>query len=692
LPDLATCADCLREVFDPNDRRFRYPFTNCTNCGPRFSIIESIPYDRGTTTMKHFEMCELCRAEYEDPSDRRFHAQPNACPECGPQLILRGPGEVLGQDDAALVAAVDAIRDGKIVAVKGLGGFPLMVDATNDDAVRRLRGRKRRPGKPLAVMFPDLEAAEGCCEVSEAERKVLRSAASPMVLLRRRSTETDRGEGASARSLPDRGARASARSLPDRGERTSVPAWAHNGERASVPAWFAGALSPAVAPENPYIGAFLPYTPLHHLLLDDLGVPVVATSGNLSSEPICTDGSEAMERLGAVADLFLDHDRPIRRPVEDSVVFVFRDQETVVRRGRGYAPAPVVSAAEDVAVTAVGGDLKGASAITKGDYVILGPHVGDLSDVHSQDVLWDQLRDLRDLYDVSVESTACDMHPDYHSSRMAEEFGPQVVRVQHHHAHIASVMAECDLSGPVLGVAWDGTGWGTDETIWGGEFLVVDRLGFERVAHLARFDLPGGDAAAREPRRSALGVRRACDGEESRVEHLFEPEQFAVVSRMLDRGVRTVSTSSAGRLFDAVACLLEVGPPVATFEAEAAMALEFAALDTKPAALAEMELADGRLDWRPTVVDLLERRGRDRSALAAGFHAALAEGIVRTAEQAGLEDVVLVGGCFQNRVLLGQAVSLLEEAGFNPQWSRLVPPGDGGLAVGQAVVAAGRDG
>ena len=456
LPDAAICADCLREIQDPLDRRFRYPFTNCTNCGPRYSIIEAVPYDRKHTSMHKFRMCDACYTEYTNPADRRFHAQPNACPACGPRLGLWDRhGRDLTQMDDPLLAASQLLRDGQILAVKGLGGFHLMVDARDSRAVAELRRRKRREDKPLAVMFPDLGILESVCFVSEQERRLLTSPESPIVLLEKRFDND--------------------------------------------------LLCEEIAPGNPYIGAMLPYTPLHSLLLSEIGFPVVATSGNLSDEPICIDDHEALCRLGNIADHFLVHDRPIVRHVDDSIVRIMMGRPLVLRRARGYAPLPVKFSSELPAAVSVGGHLKNSVAISAGDQAFLSQHIGDLETGPAHSAFKRVIDDLEKLLEVDPMTVVHDLHPDYLSTGWACGSGMTTVPVQHHYAHILSCMAENEITHPVLGIAWDGTGYGTDGTIWGGEFLRVGDRGFERAAHFRTFPLPGGDVAIREPRRTAVG-------------------------------------------------------------------------------------------------------------------------------------------------------------------------------------------
>ncbi len=646
LPDLATCADCLRELLDPRDRRFRYPFVNCTNCGPRFSIVEDLPYDRERTSMKTFAMCPACRREYDDPRDRRFHAQPNACPVCGPSLALwDASGAVLADGDAALRSAVEAIERGRIVAVKGIGGFLLTADAGDDDAVCALRARKHRDAKPFAVLFPALEDVARACRVSALEARLLTAPESPIVLL-----ERDAGGGC--------------------------------------------AIAPSVAPGNPQLGAMLPYAPLHHLLLRDLGRPVVATSGNLSDEPICTDEHEALVRLRAVADVFLVHNRPIVRHVDDSVVRVVAGREMVLRLARGYAPLPVLLPEAIPPTLAVGAHLKNAVGVSVGRSFFISQHVGDLETVEATEAFARATTALRSLYRVEPTRVVADLHPDYVSTRYAATLGLPVVHVQHHAAHVAACMAENELDGPVLGVAWDGTGYGPDGTIWGGEFLVARDGAFERVATLRRFRLPGGERAIREPRRTAIGALYELFGDAVAARDDlppladFDDRERRVLVQMIARGVNAPATTSAGRLFDAVASLCRLCQR-ASFEGQAAMALEFAA-DDDAAGTYPMPLEDGRLDWHTTIRALLDdlRRGVPAGTIAMRFHRALADAIIAVARRTGLPRVVLTGGCFQNRVLLEQTIRRLEQDGFRAYWHQRVPTGDGGIALGQAVAAS----
>ena len=657
LPDIATCPDCLAEIFDPSNRRYLYPFTNCTNCGPRFTIINSLPYDRPNTTMKDFIMCPACRAEYENPLDRRFHAQPNACPVCGPRLELWCPaGNTLAAGHDALKDAVQALRQGEIVAVKGLGGFHLMVDARNEEAVARLRQRKRREEKPFALMYPSLDALKADCLVSPLEERLLTSPESPIVLLRRR-------EGQSA-------------------------------------------LAAGVAPRNPYLGAMLPYTPLHHLLMAELGFPVVATSGNLSDEPICTGEHDALHRLGDIADLFLVHNRPIARHADDSIVRVMAGREMVMRRARGYAPLPIHLKEPAPTVIAVGGHLKNSVALSVGNDVFVSQHIGDLETAQAYTAFTRVIEDFQRLYAASPTDVVCDMHPEYLSTKFAHAYGLPMLPVQHHYAHVLACMAENDLDGEVLGVSWDGTGWGPDATVWGGEFIETPPTGndFKRVAHLRTFRLPGGDKAVREPRRTAMGLLYELNGDRAFSMKDLLPVQACtgreldVLGMMLRRGFNSPVTSSAGRLFDAVASLVGLSQQM-RFEGQAAMELEFAlaGIDTHESydfALTEPKHdADNQslvVDWSPTIEEIIEdvRRGVAPGEVSARFHNTLVEMIVAVARRSGLERVVLSGGCFQNKYLAEHAIKRLKAEGFRAYWHQRIPPNDGGIALGQVVAAA----
>ena len=658
LPDLATCPDCLAEVLDPANRRHCYPFTNCTNCGPRFSIIQGLPYDRPLTTMRGFTMCPECQHEYENPLDRRFHAQPNACSVCGPHLELWSPeGDVLADRDEALRRATQALREGQIVAMKGLGGFHLLVDARTEAAVVRLRERKRREEKPLALMFPHLQQVREVCEVEPTAERLLVSPQTPIVLLKR---------------------------IGD------------------------GQVAPSVAPGNPFLGVMVPYTPLHHLLLADLQFPIVATSGNISDEPICTDEHKALQRLAGLADLFLVHDRPIARHVDDSVVRVIEGRPLMIRRARGYAPLPVPLPQEAPPILAVGAHQKNNTAFAIGKSAFISQHIGDLETAPALEAFRRVSRELPELYGMQPELVVSDLHPDYLSTQYAKQMGLPLLQVQHHVAHVLSCMAENELQGPVLGFAWDGSGYGGDGTVWGGETLLVDG-GVERVAHLRLFPLPGGEKAVKQPRRVALGILYELYGDEAfRMDGLapvqsFTPGEADVMRQMLAKGLNTPRTSSMGRLFDAVAALAGLRQQV-NFEGQAATELEFLldGVETDeayPLTLGETRagcLAAGLtgtppvvLDWQPLIEAVLAdvRAGTPTGLISARFHNALAEAIVALAQRFEQDRIVLTGGCFQNRYLTERTIQLARAAGLKPYWHQNVPPNDGGISLGQIIYA-----
>ena len=649
LPDLATCPECMTEVLDPADRRHGYPFTNCTNCGPRFSIIRQLPYDRPSTTMSTFVMCSECSAEYRNPLDRRFHAQPNACSVCGPTIRWQAPDSDL-RAERAIDAAVAALSSGSIVAVKGLGGYQLLVDARDDRAIARLRDVKGRPDKPLAVMVSDVDAASAIVSVDEAARALLAGPESPIVLLR-------------ARRHPD--------------------------------------VSDLIAPGSPTLGVMTATTPLHRLLLDGFGRALVATSGNVSDEPIAIDDDDARDRLGAFADGFLSHDRPIERHVDDSVAWVVGGVPRLVRRARGYAPMPVTVARPLPPILSVGAHLKNTVALSVGRNVFVSQHIGDLETPEAFGAFTRVIDDLSRMYDIEPTAIAHDLHPDYPSTRFAVERGDatgvRTIGVQHHHAHLASCLADNTTDGPALGVTWDGTGYGTDRTIWGGEFLLGDASGFRRVAHLRTFRLPGGDVAVREPRRSAVGVLHEMGVDPAPSEPglaSFTAHDIALLSQMVHAGINSPVTSSAGRLFDAAAAIAGVCATT-TFEGQAAMALE-AAVDPDVEGAYEMSLVeeDGRVlvDWEPMVLAMLAdaRSGQPASAMATRFHAGLIDAIVSVAVRIGHPTVALSGGCFQNRVLTEGAAAALSREGFEVLQHRRVPPNDGGISLGQLVIAAAR--
>ncbi len=655
-PDVATCDDCLRELADPADRRHRHPFITCTNCGPRFTVITALPYDRAATTMAGFAMCDACRGEYDDPADRRFHAQPIACPECGPTLELVGDGPRATGDDAVRRAR-DLIARGLVVAVKGLGGYHLACDARNEAAVAELRRRKQRGDKPFAVMVRDTEVAAGLVVMDSVERGLLTGNRKPIVLLGRLET---------------------------------------------------GRLAASVAPGNPDLGLMLPYTPLHVLLLESPGTDaLVMTSGNVSGEPIVTDDATACERLSSIADAWLRHDRPIHVPCDDSVARVVGGAELPLRRSRGHAPLPLALPFAVEPVLAVGADLKNTCALASGRYAWVSQHIGDLDDLATQAALTASEAHLEELTGVRPEAIVADAHPGYRSSRWAREHaeGREVRTVQHHHAHVASVMGEHGLGSDdtVIGVAFDGTGYGTDGAIWGGEVLVAGYKSFRRAARLAYVPLAGGDASVLRPYRMALahlwaaGIAWADD----LPAYAACPEtERGVLAHQLSTGLGCVPTSSMGRLFDAVSSLVGVRHTV-DYEAEAAIELESLARQVpapEPYRFALTEPGGGGGPWvaepapvlRAVVDDV--RRGVPAADVAARFHAGVATLVADLADHerrhTGLDVVVLAGGVFQNTVLLESSTHLLEDRGFTVLRPRLLPPHDGGIAFGQILVGS----
>ncbi|MBC9715936.1 carbamoyltransferase HypF [Streptomyces sp. TRM66268-LWL] len=653
-PDAATCAACLTELFDPADRRFRYPFINCTDCGPRATVIEELPYDRARTTMRRFPLCTLCAAEYGDPADRRFHAEPLACPVCGPRLAWQGmTGEQALREGVAVVAG------GGIVAVKGLGGYQLVCDATDAAAVAELRRRKRRPVKPLAVMVSDLEAAAGLAWLGSTERAALTSAAGPVVLLRARK------------------------------------AAAHH-------------VAPAVHPGIRHVGLFLPTTGLHHLLLHDLARPLVVTSGNLTDGPITIDDTEAQEQLAGVADGFLTHDRPIHARYDDSVVQVAGRHVLTVRRARGLAPAPLpLRIPAPVPLAGAGAQLKHTFTLATEDRAHLGPHTGDLAAVATYEAFKSSYAHLRDLTGIPPQVLAHDLHPGYLSTQWAQRQPLRRIAVQHHHAHVAAVAAEHGLHGPFTGVAYDGLGLGDDGTLWGGEILVGDLTEYRRVGRFATAPLPGGEAAVRHPWRMAighlygtepLGVPRPGAWLTSGFTARHEQRSVAGLRSMIEHRVNTPRASSAGRLFDTVASLIGLADSV-SYEGEAAVRLEALAGGGRPEPLAHRIVRVEGLwvyDPTPTLVDLLVRLadGETAARCAAAFHTTLAEvtaGLVARAVAEGApRTVCLGGGCFANRRLLTEVRGLLRTQGLRVLVGAQVPAGDGGISYGQAAVAAAR--
>jgi hydrogenase maturation protein HypF len=646
-PDLGICDACLAELFDPSDRRFRYPFLNCTHCGPRLTIVRSVPYDRERTTMSRFPMCPACRAEYDDPADCRFHAQPTACADCGPRLaLLDGDGRAQSTTDPLLDAA-RAIRAGRLVAVKGLGGYHLACDATNAAAVAELRRRKHRDEKPLAVMVADLAAARRFADVSDAEAGLLASPGRPIVLLRKRP-------GAE--------------------------------------------LAPGIAPDNPAIGLMLAYTPLHHLLLQALPTALVMTSGNRSDEPIAFDDADAVARLRGIADVFLTHDRPIHLRCDDSVTRWVAGDELPVRRSRGYAPLPVALLREcRVPILAVGGQLKSTFALGRGRHAILSHHLGDLDHAEAFRAFVEAVAHYERLFAFAPAVLVHDMHPDYASTRYA--LGREVPRlaVQHHHAHLASCLAEHGLDEPAIGATFDGSGYGTDGTIWGGEFLVGNCQRFRRAAHLRPVAMPGGEQAVREPWRMALSYLLDAGVEPTPLERDVPAPALRTARRLVERRAFAPLTSSAGRLFDAVAALAGIRHRV-SYEGQAAIELEGLATTADADGAYPFVLTDTATTTQIDCRALIAAVTRDATSgvtpdrIARRFHSTLVEIIARTCDRirsdTGVSLVALTGGVFQNALLTAETVARLSADGFRVLRHRRVPPGDGGLCLGQLAVAA----
>jgi len=657
-PDIATCQACLREVFSSEDRRYHYPFTNCTDCGPRFTIIEDIPYDRPKTTMRSFKMCRECQAEYDAPLDRRFHAQPNACPKCGPRLeLLDARGNLVASSDA-VAAASQLLRDGRIVAVKGLGGFLLACDATSEQAVALLRQRKRRPFKPLAIMVADMDEARRHCHISQQEERLLTSPQSPIVLMEWKPEST---------------------------------------------------VCQAVAPILKYLGVMLPYTPLHHILLREAGLPLVMTSGNLSEEPIAKDNDEAIRRLSGIADYFLVHNRDIYARYDDSVTLVERGEVQLARRARGYAPYPVGLTFKARQVLGCGAEWKHTFCLTKDNYGFISQHIGDMENLETMEHFEKTLALYERLFRIEPEIVAYDLHPEYLVTKYASELATQssgvtLVPVQHHHAHVVSCMADNEVETPVIGVALDGTGYGSDGRIWGGEFLVADYKSFKRMGHLEYLPLPGGDAAVKRPYRTAISYLSELLGEDSLTSQLaflsqIDPAEIALIQRQIQAGLNSPLTSSMGRLFDAVSALLGVRGEI-DYEGQAAVELEMIAYDDNdkvgnkgyPYSIIERDgvrIVQLKELLSAIVKDL--HQGLSSATISAKFHNTVAQMVCEVcqliARSTAIKQVALSGGVFQNRLLLRKVVLLLESAGFLVLTHRQVPCNDGGISLGQAVIA-----
>ncbi len=653
-PDMAVCEDCLQELFDPNNRRFEYPFINCTNCGPRYTIIEDIPYDRPKTSMKQFKMCDQCRAEYDNPRDRRFHAQPNACPECGPQILLCDhTGHVIESSNAVQKAA-ELLRAGEILAIKGLGGFHLAADARNDSAVSKLRKRKHREEKPFAMMAEHIQDIQKFAYVDPEDEKLLKLARCPIVILRKKEPNN---------------------------------------------------ISQEVSPRNRYFGVMLAYTPLHYLLLRKIAAPLVMTSGNISEEPIAINNDEAFVRLSSIADYFLVHNRDIYLRSDDSIVRNMAGETRLFRRSRGYVPMPVFINNKKVQVLACGAELKNTVCLTKDDKAFLSQHIGDLENLSTYDFFKMTIEHMKRIIDIEPEVIACDLHPDYFSTRYAlEQKDLPVIQVQHHHAHIAACMAENRKKGPVIGLSFDGTGYGTDKTVWGGEVLVVDEQSFHRAAHLDCVPMPGGASAIKEPWRMAISYLYHVYGE--RIRDLDIPliresdhQKIELMIKMIQKKINSPQTSSLGRLFDGVAALIGVRNRT-VFEGQAAMELEM---------IANWPVRKGYdygwtsrdhhiLFLEPIITGIVSdlEKGVPPAEISGKFHFTLIQMFSKIScfirKETNVHIAALSGGSFQNNLLLSGLIESLNELGFEVLSHRKVPPNDANISLGQAVVAASRFG
>lgn len=662
-PDVSVCDECLNEMFDPFDRRYLYPFINCTNCGPRYSITKKVPYDRPNTTMSVFRMCQSCLKEYNDPNSRRFHAQPNACPKCGPTLQIKIRDSELTQEERnPIEVAINLLRQGAIVAIKSLGGFHLCCNALNEKAVRRLREKKRRNNKPFALMAPTVEIVRQFCEISGDEEKLLKDKHRPIVLLKKKLE---------AKNLPDE-----------------------------------------IAPNNRYLGFMLPYTPLHYLLFffplnnNASQIPhfsaLVMTSGNLSEEPIVIDNDEALIKLSEIADAFLMHNRDIFMRVDDSVIRM-NSALSFIRRARGYTPEPILLNDEGPDVLGVGADIKNTFTLIKEKYAIVSQHIGDMENLETLNFFEETLKNLKDVYRAAPIAIAHDLHPDYFSTRWALKQGNvKKFGVQHHYAHIASVMAENNIKEKIIGVAFDGSGYGTDKKIWGSEFMICDLTGFERIAHFGYIPLPGGERAIKDCWRTALSLLY-----KSRLEHIYKDletigflkkykkEDIEKILKIAEHPTFSPSSSGAGRLFDGVAAILGICDRN-TFEGEAALCLESAIMETDMCEIYPYMLIDKE---KPFIIDFSDmisliindiRKGKDKGLISQKFHNTIVDVILRVvnliSEKTNIRKVALSGGVFQNRYLLEKTIKKLLDSGFKVYTNRKVPPNDAGISLGQAYI------
>lgn len=643
LPDIATCKDCLRELFDPDDRRYLYPFINCTNCGPRFTIIEMLPYDRPLTSMKNFNMCPDCEREYHNPEDRRFHAQPIACPECGPHIELWNEnGHKISEKENCYPLVYELINNGKIVAIKGLGGFHLIVNAADDNAVKELRKRKHREEKPFAMMFPDIETVKKICEVNELEERLLLSPESPIVLLRKKSS-------------------------------------------------YELKISEYVAPDNPYLGIMLPYTPSHHIIMRFLGKPIIATSGNLSEEPICIEENEALNRLNGIADYFLVHNRPILRHCDDSIARIIHNREFIIRRARGYAPLPYLIDDElGDNLIAVGGHLKNTIALKKGNQVFISQHIGDLSTLESFNAFKRTLGDFQNLYETNQAKYVGDLHPDYISTKYLKDQSKDYKLIQHHLSHIAACKLENGVKGEALGVSWDGTGYGFDGSIWGSEFFLIDDENFEHIGQFRKFYLPSGEKAIKEPKRTLAGILYEIYGSDilnsAILRSKFNETELKLIVNQIDKKINSPECVSAGRLFDAVASLIGI-TDYSNFEGQAAMKLEFS-IEKGVDEHYEFEFLKNeiiKINWEKIITGIIRdiEYGIQKSKIATKFHNTLTEIIVEFAKYTNQKKILLSGGCFQNVYLLERTIERLKQESFQVYWHQRIPTNDGGISFGQ---------
>lgn len=647
-PDISVCPDCLNELFNPSDRRHLYPFINCTNCGPRYSIIESLPYDRKNTSMKIFEMCDACREEYQDPLNRRFHAQPIACPDCGPSIQLTDKNQkVISEKDDAISKTVELLISGKIIALKGLGGFQLISNPFIEGTTIELRKRKNREEKPFALMAPSMEYILKFCDVNDFESRLLNSPEAPIVFLKKKPG-------------------------------INLPVFSQ------------------IAPGNPYLGVMLPYTPLHHLLMYKLNCFIIATSGNLSEEPMCCTNKEAFERLGGIADYFLIHNRPIVRPVDDSVLRVINQKELMIRRARGYAPFPVIlnnhSRKNTESVLAVGGHLKNTIALKKGDNVFVSPHIGDLSNFASYSVFENTCLDLQNIYETSPAKIIHDLHPEYLSTKFAAESNKTAVGIQHHLAHVISCKTENQVEGDAVGVSWDGTGLGLDSTIWGSEFFLLNDEYFSHIAQFQQFRLPGGEKAIKEPRRSALGILYQLFSEDVLSKEIitkhFDRQTLNLLIQSLKNKINSPLTSSAGRIFDAAASILDICQ-VNNYEGQAGMMLEFKCIRNVKS-FYNFQIKNKEeisvIKWDELFMGMLSDIGDkvDAGIITMKFHNTLARIILEIIRKIDIKKVVLSGGCFQNMILTEITIELLESEGYKVYTHQRIPPNDGGISLGQA--------